>query len=90
VHRLPRDEELLLYVGVEHLPVDLDAGTRIQDDPELVAFTVVLATKGAARCDRDDLDRAGRLWVYCSKSTAVRNRMRPAALETALNSSPVP
>src|SRR5215218_1410256 len=61
VYRLPGDEELLFYLGMEDLPVQLDSGAGIQDHPELVALVVVLAREHAARGDRDDLDRAGQV-----------------------------
>src|SRR5918992_4956605 len=41
-------EELLLGFGVEDLSVQLDAGSPVEDDPELVALVVVLARERAA------------------------------------------
>src|SRR5215204_3465894 len=61
VHRLPGDEELLPWLGVEDLTVQLDAGARVEHHPQLVALVVVLAREDAARDDRDNLDRGGQV-----------------------------
>src|SRR5215218_9304222 len=59
VDRAPRDKEFLLGLGMEDLVAELDPGTGVENDPELVAVMVILARERAARLDGDDLDRAG-------------------------------
>jgi hypothetical protein len=40
---MPGHEELLLGFRVKDLPVQLDAGTPVENDPELVTLFVILA-----------------------------------------------